>query len=123
MTLDRRSTVAAVIDIWNGAAANGLGRLLAPGYRGHMLGVRGGDRVAATYADAIARFRAANVGVMFRVIDQLDSGDRCVSRLEATRPGTVGRAASSMHGINISRFDGHGRLAEEWAVWSAWLDA
>lgn len=123
MTLDRRSTVAAVVDIWNGATAEGLGRLLAPDYRGHMLGVPGGERVAATYADAIARFRAANAGITFRVIEQVDAGDRCVSRLEATRPGTVTRAASSSHGMNISRFDDDGRLAEEWAVWSAWLDA
>jgi hypothetical protein len=123
MTLDRRSTIAAVLAIWNGATAEGLLPLLAPGYSGHMLGVRGGERAAATYADSIARFRVANPGTTFRVIEQLDAGDRVVSRLEATRPGTLTNAASSSHGINISRFDDAGRLAEEWAIWSTWLDA
>lgn len=123
MALDRRDTVAAVIDIWNGAPADGLGQLLAPGYRGHMLGVQGGERDAETYADAIARFRTAIAGVTFRVVEQIDAGDRCVSRLEATRAATATSAGSSSHGINISRFDDDGRLAEEWAVWSAWQDA
>jgi hypothetical protein len=121
-TVDVRSTVAAVIEIWNGATADGLDGLLAPGYRGHILGARAGDRVAADYADAIARFRTANPGVAFRVIDQFDAADRCVTRLEATRPAAGSNAASVSQGINISRFDDEGRLAEEWAIWSAWLD-
>jgi hypothetical protein len=120
--VDRRTIVAAVIEIWNGGTADGLDGLLAPGYRGHMLGVRAGDRVAADYAEAIARYRAANPGVSFRVIDQFDAADRCVTRLEATRPGPGSNAASVSQGINISRFDDEGRLAEEWAIWSAWLD-
>jgi hypothetical protein len=122
-TADVRSTVAAVIEIWNGATADGLEGLLAPGYRGHMLGVGADDRLAAGYADAIARFRTANPGVAFRVIDQFAAADRCVTRLEATRPGTGSNASSVSQGINISRFDDEGRLAEEWAIWSPWLDA
>lgn len=118
-----RRTAAAVIDMWNGSAADGLERLLAPGYRGHMLGVPGGERVAAGYAEAIRRFRAANPGVAFRVIEQFEVGDRSVSRLEARRPGADVGATLVSQGINISRFDDDGRLAEEWAIWSAWLEA
>ena len=112
-----------MIDVWNGAAADGLDPLLAPDYRGHMLGVPGGERVGAGYAEAIRRFRTAYAGVSFRVIEQFDAGDRCVSRLEASRPGTDAAAAQVSQGINISRFDDDGRLAEEWAIWSAWLEA
>jgi hypothetical protein len=123
MTVDVRRTIASVIEIWNGATADGLDRLLAPGYRGHMLGTAAGDRVAAGYADAVARFRIANPGVAFRAIEQFDAGDRCVTRLEATRPANGSNRPSVSHGINISRFDRNGRLAEEWAIWSPWLDA
>ena len=122
MTHDARSTVAAVIAIWNGGRLDGLEPLLAPGYRGHMLGVRGGERVAAEYAETIDRFRTANPGVAFRIVEQFDAGDRLVSRLEAIRPATDANATSVSEGINISRFDHEGRLAEEWAIWSAWLD-
>jgi len=115
------STLAAVIAMWNGAGLEHLEELLDPGYRGHMLGVPGGERVAAGYADVIRRFRAANAGVSFRVVEQLDAGDRCVSRLEATRPGADGQAVS--HGMNISRFNDAGRLLEEWAIWSGWQEA
>ena len=122
MTLDTRRVVGAVIDVWNGATADALDELLAPGYRGHMLGVRGGDRVAAEYPETIRRFRAANPGVEFRIVEQLDTGDRCVTRLEARRPGAGAAGPSVSQGINISRFDDEGRLEEEWAIWSPWLE-
>jgi hypothetical protein len=120
MTLGHRNTAAAVIDIWNGSTTPGLELFLAPGYRGHVLGAPSGERDAASYAEAISRFRAANPGVVFRVVEQFDAGDRLVSRLEASRPATHQDAASASEGINISRFDDDGRLAEEWAIWSAW---
>jgi hypothetical protein len=87
-----------------------------------MLGVRGGERVGADYAEAVSRFRSANPGVAFRVVEQFEAGDRSVSRLEARRPGTDLGAPLLSQGINISRFDDDGRLAEEWAIWSAWLE-
>jgi hypothetical protein len=121
MTVDVRSTVAAVLEVWNGAPADGLEELLAPGYRGHMLGRADAERDAAGYAPAIAGFRAAHPGVAFRVIELFDAADRCVSRLEATRPATDSSASAVSQGINISRFDVEGRLAEEWAIWSPWM--
>ena len=122
MRIDARQTVAAVMGMWNGAAKDRLERLLAPGYRGHMLGVPGGERDAAGYAEAIDRFRSANAGVEVRIIEQFDAGDRCVSRLEARRPNADTRMSSTSLGLNIARFDDDGRLAEEWAIWSAWQD-
>ena len=122
MTTDDAATLAAVLDVWNGAPVAGLRDLLAPGYRGHMLHVLDGDRDAATYPGVIERYRTANPGTTFRVTEQLVAGDRLVSRIEARRIELDTGTARLARGINISRFDPDGRLAEEWAIWSAWLD-
>lgn len=111
-----------VLEMWNGASTDGLPRLLAPRYRGHMLGVPGGERDAASYGESIARYRAAFPGVEFRVIEQFDAGDRLVTRLEARRIGAAAGPSSVSHGMNIGRFDPPGRLCEEWAIWSAWQE-
>ena len=122
MTIDASETVAAVIGMWNGAAKDRLDDLLASGYRGHMFGVPGGERDAAGYAHAIDRFRAANPGVEIRIVEQFGAGDRTVSRLEARRPNPDSGTTATSQGMNISRFDGEGRLAEEWAIWTPWLE-
>ncbi len=88
-----------------------------------MLGVPGAERDGAGYAEAINRFRAANPGVVFDIVEQFDARDRCVSRLEARRPGVATGASFVSQGINIARFDEHGRLSEEWAIWSPWLES
>ena len=49
-----------------------------------------------------------------------DQGD--VSRLERGEIDPSTARANRIRGINISRFDARGRLAEEWAIWSVWLD-
>ncbi|HUQ43493.1 MAG TPA: nuclear transport factor 2 family protein [Candidatus Limnocylindria bacterium] len=121
MTLDARQVVAAVVDVWNGASTDHLESLLAPAYRGHMLGVPNGERDAAAYPAAIGGFRARFTGAEFRIAEQLDAGDRLVSRLEARRPGAGAGESLVCQGMNISRFDEVGRLAEEWAIWSGWL--
>lgn len=122
MDLEPAATVAAVIDVWNGAPVDRLHGLLAPDYRGHMLHVSDGERDAPAYPIAIQQYRAANPGTTFRIVEQLASGVRLVTRLEARRVDEESRAASVSRGINVSRFDAQGRLAEEWAIWSTWLD-
>jgi len=122
MTIASRQTFDAVIGMWNGSATDDLAALLTPDYRGHMLGVTGGERDGAGYVAAIGRFRAAFPGVSFRVVERFNAGDRVVTRLEARRPGADSPASFESHGINIARFDEQGRLAEEWAIWSPWLD-
>ena len=121
MDLEPPATVAAVIDVWNGAPVDRLHALLAPNYRGHMLNVSNGERDAAAYPVAIQQYRAANPGTTFRIVEQLAAGVRLVTRLEARRVDEVSRATTVSRGINVSRFDAQGRLAEEWAIWSAWL--
>lgn len=122
MHASARTTLAAVLDIWNGAPADRLAPLLTGTYRGHMLGAPNGERDGAAYPASIERFRAANPGVVFTVVEQFDTDDRLVTRLEAHRSGVTPGTISRSHGINISRFDSTGRLAEEWAIWSAWQD-
>jgi len=122
MNVESAATAAAVIDVWNGAPVNRLQGLLAPDYRGHMLHVSDGERDAGAYPGLIQQYRSANPGTTFRIVEQLAAGARLVTRLEARRVDELSRAASVSRGINISRFDAQGRLAEEWAIWSAWLD-
>lgn len=122
MNTEPVATAAAVIDVWNGAPVDQLHGLLASDYRGHMLHVRDGERDATAYPARIQEFRAANPGTTFRIVEQLAAGVRLVTRLEAFRLDEASGVGSVSRGINISRFDAQGRLAEEWAIWSAWLD-
>ena len=115
--------MAAVLAMWNGAPTDGMPALLAPTYRGHVLGVSGGERDSAAYPGSIARYREAFPDVVFRVVEQFDAGDRLVTRLEARRAGAAAGSESTSKGINIARFDATGRLAEEWAIWSAWQES
>jgi len=122
MTSGARLTLSAVLAAWNDGPTARLAELLAPTYRGHMLGLRAGERDAAAYPGWIERYRVANPGVRFEVVEQFDAVDRVVSDLQARRVSGATLAPSVSHGINISRFDQSGRLAEEWAIWSDWLD-
>jgi hypothetical protein len=122
MDIEPAATAAAVIDVWNGAPVDRLQGLLAPEYRGHMLHVSNGERDAAAYPGLIQQYRSANPGTTFRIVEQLAAGVRLVTRLEARRVDEASRAALVSRGINVSRFDTQGRLAEEWAIWSTWLD-
>jgi SnoaL-like domain len=119
---DLRSLARAVVDVWNDGSPDRIAGLLAPDYRGYMLHFPNGDRDAATYPASIERFRDANPGAAFQIVEQLESGDRVVTRLEARRPRLAEGGFLVSRGINVSRFDGAGLLAEEWAIWSAWLD-
>lgn len=122
MDFEPAATVAAVIDVWNGAPVERLRGLLAADYRGHMLHVSDGERDAAAYPALIEQYRIANPGTTFRIVEQLTAGVRLVTRIEARRVDQASGVASVSKGINISRFDAQGRLAEEWAIWSTWLD-
>jgi hypothetical protein len=49
-------------------------------------------------------------------MDQVASGDRVASRLEASLTNTATKRPIRMMGMNISRFR-DGKIAEEWVVW------
>ena len=122
MNIDPAATAAIVIDIWNGAPVERLSEVLAPDYRGHMLHLEDGERDANAYAGLVERFRTANPGTIFRVVAHIPGDAGLVSRLEARRVDGSSGTTLIARGINISRFDGEGRLAEEWAIWSNWMD-
>jgi hypothetical protein len=85
-----------------------------------MLHLVDGERDAETYPAWIERSRAANPGVSYHIVEQLPGPERLVSRLEARRTPEVAGDGTVSRGINISRFDDRGLLAEEWAIWSPW---
>ena len=122
MNLDPAATAATVIEVWNGAPVERLRDVLTADYRGHMLHLKDGERDATAYPGLITQYRAVNPGTVFQIVDQMADGSRLVSRLEARRIDGSSGAASVASGINISRFDTQGRLAEEWAIWSSWMD-
>lgn len=115
-TLAHRATVFdQVLAAWNGGDPELVRELITADYFGHMLHLSQGDRTGADYAQRIRDYRAANPGATFGVEDQSTSGDKLWTRLTAHLPN-----GDVAHGFNISRFDGD-RIAEEWALWSAWL--
>ena len=87
-----------------------------------MLHLSGGERDAAAYPRAIEQFRATNPGTSFSIVEHVVAGDRVVIRLEARRDPDLSGDGRMSRGINISRFDTEGRLAEEWAIWTPWLE-
>jgi SnoaL-like polyketide cyclase len=109
------ATFGRTIEVWSGGDPTDILALITADYVGHMLQLEKGQRSAQDYPGWIQSFREANPNTAFFVQDQSASGDRLWTRLQATR----GDGAVS-HGMNVSRFVGE-RIAEEWALWSAWM--
>ena len=106
---------AAVLDVWSGRRpAAAIRELIADDYRGHMLHLGDAERTAEQYSAWIERYRRDQSGVDFRVVSQAVVGDHLWSRLIATR---ADRAVA--YGLNESKVK-HGKLLEEWAIWSPW---
>lgn len=113
--------VQLLLDIWNGGPADVLPTLISDDYRGHMLHLPSGERDAAQYGDRIRDYRASNPNARFERVEWFDAGDRVLTRLRATRH-EVELGLQFANGINISRIDVDGRIAEEWAIWTGWMD-
>lgn len=109
-----------LLDVWNGAAVDALPSIVSESYRGHMLHLAEGERDGASYPALIRDYRDRNPTAHFELVERLVAGDRVVSRIRATRhePNSGPEMAN---GINICRVDPDGRIAEEWAIWSAWM--
>jgi hypothetical protein len=104
----------ALLRVWEEGDPRAVLGLVTEDYLGHMLHLVDGERTAADYPAWIARWRATNPDTVFEVTDQDLIGATLWTRLVARRPD-----GSSAKGMNESRFQGE-RIAEEWAVWSAW---
>ncbi len=107
-------TFARLLDAWNGDDPDVVLKLITSDYAGHMLHLEDGERTGPMYPMWINRFRDANPGARFTVEDQGSAGDRLWTRVVAHRAD-----GAHANGINESRFVGS-RIAEEWAIWSAW---
>ena len=99
----------------SGSAANIADgdKFITADYIGHT---SSGDRDRAGLHKRIESFGAKYSNVHFQIMDQVASGDRVASRLEATATETATGQSIRMIGMNISRFR-DGKIAEEWAVW------
>jgi hypothetical protein len=105
-----------LLSIWSGdLPPEDVRSVVTDDYVGHVLHLGAtADRTADEYASRIAEYRRDNPGARFEVIQQGRCEDRLWTRLVAVR--SDGRVS---HGMNESRIRG-GKLAEEWALWTAW---
>ena len=111
----RARTFARLLETWESGDPRLISDVITDDYRGHMEHLVDGERDAQSYPEWIRAYRAANDQVTFEVLDQRSAGDLLWSRLRASRPdGSIAR------GMNCSRFQGD-RIAEEWAIWTAWF--
>ena len=113
--------VQLLLDVWNGAPSDLLPSILSLHYRGHMLHLPVGERDTAAYPAWIGDYRHNNPNARFETVERFVAGDRVVSRLRATRQSPE-LGFEFANGINISRIDPDGRIAEEWAIWTAWME-
>lgn len=90
-----------------------LDKYVTEDYRGHT---SSGDRDLNGLRKKIEDFRSKYSDIHFEVMDQVASGDRVASRLEASLTNSATKRPIRMMGMNISRFR-DGKIAEEWVVW------
>jgi hypothetical protein len=106
-----------VLSAWNGSGD--VGPWLTTNYRGHMLhDPSGGERDAGEYPARIEEFRSRYPGVRFSADRVFEGADHrsTLTHAEWRDPQTGDLLVAN--GINVSRFE-DGKLAEEWAIWSA----
>jgi SnoaL-like domain len=109
---------AELLSVWQTGPGNAILAIVTSDYVGHMLHLDESERDRESYPAWIDSYRSRNPGTHFRVVDQLEAGDRLLSRVEATRTSADGTTLVA-HGMNLSRFAG-GLIAEEWAIWTEW---
>ena len=85
-------------------------------FRGPLGHTSHGERNREGLRARIEKFHALYTDVHFHILDQVVSGDRVATRLEATCKEAASGASLHMYGMNISIIKS-GRLFEEWAVW------
>lgn len=102
-----------VVGMWQSGDVSPIEELVDALYLGH---VAAGDRDRAGLLARIREFRATFPDAVFTIEDQLAAGDRVASRLTARGTHAATGKATTLIGLNISRFAG-GRIVEEWATW------
>lgn len=117
MSLLRHDDIAAdfrrLVSAWESGDVGGLDDNVDISYRGHT---SAGERDREGLRSRIKGFHASYPDAQFDILDQVVSGDRVATRLEARCRDAASGAAIHMYGMNISIIK-NGKLLEEWAVW------
>lgn len=107
--MTRQETLKRYLEVvWEQGNGDRLGEFLTEKFVSHS--GRHDYSLAAVRTD-VELFRAHHPNVHFDVLEQLEAGDRLVTRLR------VHSAAKTAFAILVSRFVGD-RIAEDWAVWT-----
>ena len=101
------------VAVWENGDLQRLNDNVDLSYRGHL---STGERNREGLRARIEKFHVLYSNVHFTVLDQVVSGDRVASRLEATCTESASGKTIHMYGMNISIIR-YGKLFEEWAVW------
>ena len=101
------------IAVWESGRVDQLADIVDAAYRGHT---SAGDRDREGLKKRIETFRSLFAGIHFIVLDQVITGERVATRLEATAVEISTQQPVHMFGMNISVIR-HGLIVEEWAVW------
>lgn|GEM_PF-2752884 len=102
-----------LVGAWENGDVGSLDDSVDISYRGHTsTGERNRDGLKAR----IEKFHSLYTDVHFAILEQIVSGDRVATRLEATCREAASGASIHMYGMNISIIR-NGKLFEEWAVW------
>ena len=103
----------SIVELWQKRDIDHISDLVDENYRGHTsAGVRNRDGLQLR----IEKFHALYSKIQFRVLDQLVSGDRVATRLDATCTDKATGKVLHMIGMNISIFKNRKQI-EEWATW------
>lgn len=103
----------SVVELWQKRDIDHISNLVDDNYRGHT---SGGERNREGLRLRIEKFHELYANIQFKVLDQIVSGDRVATRLEASCTERSTGKALHMIGLNISIFK-NGKQVEEWATW------
>jgi SnoaL-like polyketide cyclase len=101
------------VGLWEKRDLDRIKEAVDASYRGHTTS---GSRDREGLMRRIEEYHARYSDLRIRVLDQIVSGDRVASRLEATAIENARGEPVRLFGMNMSVFR-NGKLVEEWAVW------
>ncbi len=112
-TTDAAGVFRRHVAVWERGELQQLADVIDAHYVGHT---SAGDRDREGLRARIEAFRLRFARIHFAIAEQIVSGDRVVSRLQATATDTTTNMPVWMIGMNISTVRS-GKVVEEWAVW------
>ena len=101
------------VTIWENGRSQDLVGVISEAYQGHT---SAGDRDRKGLGQRIEKFHSLFKDIHFTILDQVISGERVATRLEATATEISTQQPVHMYGMNVSVVRA-GMIVEEWAVW------